>query len=350
MPTRSPLRLPLALLAFASAVQVEYRAMAAEDLKKRLSPLQYRVTQECGTEPPFENAYWDNHEPGIYVDVATGEPLFSSTDKFDSGSGWPSFTKPLDAGSVVEKPDRSHSMERTEIRSKGGSHLGHVFPDGPAPTGLRYCVNSASLRFIPASKLKEEGYGKYAGLFAPPAAAGPKKEAAETALLAGGCFWGMEEIIRQIPGVTSTEVGYSGGGLKSPAYEDVKTGETGHAETVRVVFDPKKLSYEDLLYYFFRMHDPTTVDRQGHDAGSQYRSVIFYLSKEQMKTAEKVKARVEASKIWGGPVVTRIVPAGPFYPAERYHQKYLLHHPGGYTCHFLRPFDFKNPKKGLGAR
>ena len=132
----------------------------------RLTPEQYRVTQKNGTEPPFRNEYWDNKEPGIYVDIVSGEPLFSSTDKFDSGTGWPSFTRPLAPENITTKTDRTLGMERTEVRSAhADSHLGHLFDDGPRPTGMRYCMNSASMRFIPASKLAEEGYGEYAHLF-----------------------------------------------------------------------------------------------------------------------------------------------------------------------------------------
>jgi peptide methionine sulfoxide reductase msrA/msrB len=136
-----------------------------EALKKELTPLQYDVTQKCETEPAFHNEYWDNHRAGIYVDVVSGAVLFSSLDKFDSGTGWPSFTKPLEAGNIVEKEDKSLGMKRTEVKSRSGSHLGHVFPDGPKPAGLRYCLNSASLRFIPKEDLEKEGYGKYKALF-----------------------------------------------------------------------------------------------------------------------------------------------------------------------------------------
>ncbi|MBX3023935.1 bifunctional methionine sulfoxide reductase B/A protein [bacterium] len=325
--------------------QVSFKKPNAEELKQTLTPEQYRVTQECGTEPPFHNAYWDNHEPGIYVDVVTGEPLFSSRDKFDSGSGWPSFTKPLEPN-VVETSDRSHGMVRVEVRSKhGDSHLGHVFDDGPRDAGgRRYCINSASLRFIPASKLAEEGYGQYAAQFAaaPGAATTPaaSEQSAhrEVAILAGGCFWGMEDILRKIPGVLETEVGYTGGWLEHPTYEDTHDSKSGHAEAVKVTFDPAVLSYETLLeQWFFRMHDPTTLNRQGNDVGTQYRSAIFYTSEAQRQTAEAVKQRVDASGKWKNPVVTEIVAASAWWPAEGYHQDYLQKHPNGYTCHYLRP-------------
>ena len=144
----------------------DFKKPSESELKQKLTDLQYQVTQKDGTERAFQNAYWDNHEPGIYVDVVSGEPLFSSLDKFDSGTGWPSFTRPLVPDNVTTKTDRSHLMTRTEVRSKtADSHLGHLFPDGPQPTGMRYCMNSASMRFIPADKLEAEGYGEFAHLF-----------------------------------------------------------------------------------------------------------------------------------------------------------------------------------------
>jgi peptide methionine sulfoxide reductase msrA/msrB len=164
----------------------------------------------------------------------------------------------------------------------------------------------------------------------------PSKPKPETAVLAGGCFWGMEEILRKIPGVLETAVGYSGGGTDNPTYEDVCTGETGHAEAIQVLFDPRQLSYAELLGYFFRMHDPTTLNRQHNDVGSQYRSAIFYTTEEQRQTAERVKDEMNKSGRWKRPIVTEITPASEFFRAEGYHQKYLIKNPGGYNCHVLR--------------
>lgn len=159
----------------------------------------------------------------------------------------------------------------------------------------------------------------------------------QQAILAGGCFWGMEDLFRKLPGVTDTETGYTGGHLKNPTYQHMKGGDTGHAEALKVTFDPAILSYEKLLQFFFQIHDPSTPDRQGNDRGTQYRSAIFYESDAQRDTAEKVIAAVNASGKWPAKIVTQLLPATEFYDAEHYHQDYLEKNPGGYTCHFIRP-------------
>lgn len=316
----------------------EYKKPSEKEIRANLSKMQCHVTQDDGTEPPFNNEYWDNKRAGIYVDVVTGEPLFSSLDKYDSGTGWPSFTKPIEDGRVQEKEDFKIGVKRIEVRSKAGdSHLGHVFPDGPKDRGgLRYCMNSAALKFIPVEDLAKKGYARFLPLFEKD----KKVEEKSVATFAGGCFWGVEELIRKLPGVLKTEVGYSGGKTDHPNYNLVKTGASGHAESIQVEFDPKKISYEDLLLYFFKIHDPTTMNQQGNDIGTQYRSVIFYHNEEQRKTAQAVKERVDNSGAWKKPVVTAIEPFAKFYSAEEYHQDYLQKNPGGYTCHFERKLKF----------
>ena len=313
---------------------MEHRYVKDPAVLAALTPLQRRVTQRNGTEMAFTGEYWANHDPGIYVDVVSGEPLFSSLDKFDSRTGWPSFTKPIEAANVITKRDFKMLFPRTEARSAhGDSHLGHVFKDGPRDAGgLRYCINSASLRFIHRDDLESAGYGDYVHLFSDPVEGGNMSDK-KTAILAGGCFWGVQDLIRKQPGVVTTRVGYTGGKNDHPTYRN----HPGHAEAVEIVYDPAKTDFRELLEFFFQIHDPSTKDQQGNDRGSSYRSAIFYADDEQKAVALETIADVDASGLWPGKVVTEVVPAVEFWEAEPEHQDYLVHYPNGYTCHWPRP-------------
>jgi peptide methionine sulfoxide reductase msrA/msrB len=284
-----------------------------EQWKQELPPNKYRILRESGTERPFTGIYNDIFDKGEYRCFACGALLFKSDTKFDHGCGWPSFSESAVDGAIEYLPDHSHGMVRTEIKCANcGSHLGHVFDDGPKPKGTRYCVNSESLQFIPKSEEKTMN-----------------KSENPVAIFAAGCFWGVEYKFSKQKGVISTDVGYTGGTVINPTYQLVCTGATQHAEAVKVEYDQKLTDYESLVRFFFEIHDPTQVNRQGPDTGTQYRTAIFYTTEEQKNIAEKVKKELQSK--FDKPIATSIVPASKFFMAEEYHQEYVKKK-GGESC------------------
>jgi peptide methionine sulfoxide reductase msrA/msrB len=295
------------------AINNKFEVNKTEDeWKKSLSSSQYYILREKGTERPYSGKLLMNKENGQYVCAACGNVLFSSDAKFDSHCGWPSFDKEITAGRITTHEDNSLGMKRIEIMcARCGGHLGHVFDDGPTETGLRYCVNSESLGFVPANQAADTDNAQ-------PAA----PASTDTVTLAGGCFWCMETIFQEMKGVLTVESGFSGGNIKNPSYREVCNGNTGHAEVVQVTYDPSKVSLAEILKVFFTVHDPTTLNRQGADVGTQYRSAIFYRNEMQKKEAMDIIAALNKEKVYDNPIVTQVAAFDKFYKAEDYHQNY----------------------------
>ncbi|MBK1834416.1 bifunctional methionine sulfoxide reductase B/A protein [Roseibacillus ishigakijimensis] len=268
----------------------------------QLTPEQYSVTRQHGTERPFSSEHCGLHEAGIYACVCCETVLFDSSEKFESGTGWPSFTQPVKDNVVAYNVDYSYGMTRVEVVCNVcEAHLGHVFPDGPEPTGLRYCMNGVALTRVDGGE--SEGSADLAKV-----------------TFGGGCFWCTEAMFQQLRGVDAVVSGYSGGQSGEPSYEDVCSGDTGHAEVIEISYDPKVIDYEELIRVHMGSHDPTTLNQQGADVGTQYRSVIFYRTEEEEEIARRVVATYEETT--GNSATTEIVPFEKFYPAEDYHQDY----------------------------
>lgn len=274
-----------------------------EEWKQTLTPNQYYILREKGTEQAGTGAFLLNKENGVYKCAGCGNELFTDKMKFESHCGWPSFDREIDGGKIKQIEDFSHGMHRIEIQcAKCGGHLGHIFEDGPTNTGKRYCVNGGALSFEPSEKIVNS---------------------IDTITFGGGCFWCMEAIFQDLKGVKSVASGYAGGNKPNATYREVCSGETGHAEVIQIAYDPKLIPLNNLLQVFFNLHDPTTMNRQGADEGTQYRSIILYRNEAQKTAINKVLNAIEQANIYDQPVVTEVSPFTQFYKAEDYHQNYF---------------------------
>jgi len=317
-------------------IEVPKVELADDEWRRRLTSQQFEVLRCKGTERPFCGTLLDNKQQGVYTCAGCGLPLFSSDAKFNSGTGWPSFFQPIGAENVVNAHDNAYGMLRTEILcGRCDGHLGHVFDDGPRPTGLRFCLNSESLNFTPSEQLASladpaTSKSTAADLRAATDQNGAQtvtRGALDTAVFAGGCFWCTEEAFAQLEGVADVESGYAGGDPDTANYEDVCSGTTGHAEGICIQFDPAKISFAQLLDVFFDAHDPTQLNGQGNDIGTQYRSAIFFANETQQRAAAARIAELNATGKFRRPIVTTLEPLTAFYPAEDYHQDYAVKNP-----------------------